>query len=758
MKIRTDFVTNSSSSSFVCYRFDPSSLYKFLKKEGYLSLVEKLEKLAAGEKWESSNIVFEKYSDNELQVSENEVGLELSYCIAYACGISNHDKLENFTEMIDDEVTFESDKTDFIEKRTEGGSECDTIADFCKDFRTSGYKHEYANGKLVCYAAYPYVGGFNFNNSYDYFIDLNHGYLELRDAKGNGFGDIIWNNESVFYTLNQIDSYTILNFEFCNVTSLTIPNNCKRIFSGSFEHCSQLESITILGIATKFQVDSIPESVIIYGFPGSTSEKYAKENGNKFIPLSRRELENLGLDSMYEDIIYTVNDNIVSSVPQINCDCDTIETYSRFLISNDVKKIKSGAFTTGKWMLFCNTNVKLEKNAISKEIDIYAYPNNNIQKYAKENGNKFIPLSRKALENLELGSMYEDTIYTVNDNIVSSVPQINCDCDTIKTYSRFLISNDVKKIKSGAFTAGTWVLFCKADADIEENAISREINIYAYPNGNIQKYAKENGNKFISLQYDKNKPIGLPFNICEGEICIRKKVALSIQGIIPKQLLGIPHNTAIEIVRERNGLNTMCVAFKIANSDRFIGVMKHTVSLVVAYLMDQGYVEFENAFINHKKIYADLIWSQPYSSNYEEYFYIKELFRNDNCTNKIIEFILDKYLIEDSILKIAEYHDDTEMIEKKLLEKLNEPDNNLSHVFFGELSNKNITVLKYYGYNIYEMCNCLGRLIVSQNKIVCTDEKHILTGKEKKFVLAYINHYRRIYNLPEIMLNAEKED
>ena len=74
-------------------------------------------------------------------------------------------------------------------------------------------------------------------------------------------------------------------FTGCNsLTSITIPNGVTSIGDGAFAECSSLTSITIPDSVTDigYNVFKDCSNLIIYGYPGSYIEEYAKENGITF--------------------------------------------------------------------------------------------------------------------------------------------------------------------------------------------------------------------------------------------------------------------------------------------------------------------------------------------------------------------------------------------------------------------------------------------------------------------------------------------
>ncbi len=110
-------------------------------------------------------------------------------------------------------------------------------------------------------------------------------------------GSVTSMGDSVFYGCTSLNSVVIPNgvtyipwyaFSGCkSLVSITIPPNVKTIDNGAFQNCTGLKSITIPKSVTSINASAFSgcPNLTITGYSGTAAEKYANQNGIKFISL-----------------------------------------------------------------------------------------------------------------------------------------------------------------------------------------------------------------------------------------------------------------------------------------------------------------------------------------------------------------------------------------------------------------------------------------------------------------------------------------
>lgn len=148
MKIRTDFVTNSSSSSYICINVKSETLNKYMKEHGLLKLFEDIE-----------NRYFEYYFAPEINKS---MAQSLINVISYAEYVfedeennyyEERDAFEEFLKTNKDKIDAES--VGIISYKTECGE------GGCAEYRCLKYTKN--RGTLVRWPGEAYDSDWNFN-------------------------------------------------------------------------------------------------------------------------------------------------------------------------------------------------------------------------------------------------------------------------------------------------------------------------------------------------------------------------------------------------------------------------------------------------------------------------------------------------------------------------------------------------------------------------------------------------------------------
>ena len=202
--------------------------------------------------------------------------------------------------------------------------------------------------------------------------------------------------------------------------------NVSRIETTAFDGCDQLNSLIILGTQTILEDASIPSTVKLYGYIGSTTDEYAKKNGNEFITydpitdiiLSADQLELrsnyhesaelntkvLPENAQYQKLKWTSSDPEVASV----------DAYGKVVaLSKGTALITASAVGDSKASASCKVSVVTEAEEISLDTDTLSLDLGDSQKREMKVNTSFLPQD----------SNYQEVVWSSSNSDVATVDQ-----------------------------------------------------------------------------------------------------------------------------------------------------------------------------------------------------------------------------------------------------------------------------------------------------------------------------------------------
>ena len=320
-----------------------------------------------------------------------------------------------------------------------------------------------------------------------------------------------------------------------------------------------------------------------------------------------------------------------------------------------------------------------------------------------------------------------------------------------------------------------FLVFSKKTGDIAEGAIRPDATVYGFSNSTAEKYALTHGITFHCIdqaEYDKDM---LPENIKieHDKIYTKGRVRLRIYGLTDKQIKELKVGEKIELVPEPDEMNDLRVVFRSLETGETRGIMG--AGYIASYLMQKGYMHFtdmvicENGFAK-----GTVLWEEPFTEQ------TKLQLRYYQGVQKLIgkpkKILSELSPFASAALSVADM--DYELGQSDMtndFEDLFEPGNRLSFELSSKLSwsiNTReqpvlLSFFRYSGNDCYSFSCSEYHLYIDKEtkKLSCflqpwqkKEQRIELSSAEEEFARTYINHYRKIHNLPPLFMTGGEQN